>query len=1577
MFNNCTFYTLYIASTQTPSPLLVRTSSLVGHKSTVSLKDELESSDSEPYCSPTVEARRDIDEKAFLKNAIESAMDYLKRSLAIMIKSIMSRLYGTKEVLTKLHQINSELQHLEQGAVTKQQKSTLSGKKAIFDSLVNSRCKFWNQDCSNAQDWVYHSRQKLPRKKDPQEEWKELTEDLKTWKLDICLKLINRATHDKVPLFASQHVCFKTDNNVEYNFKTMADKATVVRNFYAHPATYKDVIERYAQDFRIVEEFAIKVLLWVEQEDGDTQLKTLCQENLRCIQQKQNAYRFKHTAKWDKVLDGLKNLNFNDFEYILVSTPCTGSAGVTICASELAQLSNIPWAAVVDYDISSRKQNGLLHSLCETEGGQYKLKVSCQSPYKRTVIPFSYVDISGAERGELCRDGRIPWIFPHGESQNKSNEACPFSNHQQYRLIVRKPLVASMRKITSTITQNKTQGAVSVVLCYGDYGYKSERLPHENFLDDLRHLCNNLADDGGYVVVLSDSVFLAEYLKPLPVFIFPLKVFCKTIQEKLTFGQGELSPLNMPSLAGLRRISFDAEDFDLIHECVAEHELYQYRVQKLIELQQQNEIVSDTVVRSGIQYELRENFYKGQTVTWISLDADHAITRREESEITNSIRELLKDRVYEKTEPTKYVIYHTGGAGATTLARKIIYTLRKEFPCVILKSSYKHSDGKIKGTSQALKSLYEDRQYPILMLIDEEPSFKTIPNLTKCVQANGTPVVFLQVQRFDPSKSEPAEQEVKGSKNGYILPSALHKDDAIKLKHKLYVAFGHDKISAGDRNVAEMESAVVVPSEGDKVTDLVQNGTIFEQEHKKSGLGAYYLVKVRWDNQKEEMCIIGSFAGKANASKYRSVYLNAEISRVYETFHFYGIMYLDEEFREPMRKHIKNCLSRMLPQGRKPDDMFHKQLLVLAYLSILFAFKVCESIHIKSFEYLCYMVTKSGRTEKFNLEPFIPNAALQFMIITREGQFRIIHPIVAYEIIKFYSSMSSSSFPFPPEFVCDFLKYMLPEIEYPNKEATLAINRLLRYREYVDDGTGHLTRKPFSELILTLHKQNPQHAIQVLDYSADLINDCHSYAHYARYMSKKIQEHDRALEILGHAEKLAYQFFEEGLVLNIKGDIYRERLEMYVKNNDSLDWDDVNNNKAFEFHFRACQAYQESFKKHHDDFPLFNELNVRLNLLEAIKRKCKLNEKKFVKFIHCIQDEEVAKSTDTCFHLVKELKDYICVEDGQRDLDGCADEAHLKSLESRLLNIIGSSKEKRKEILYELMTKFAAYVKVPNVRRSYIHLCQLDSGASVKDMDTCLQILESNFTSVGHADRDMLNWLLIVRNLPNIGGNVKKVEEKLLSWKQQGPCMTAGKHHIQAQNNPIFVNFYLTVCYFIQMVEAEAEEIPQIVKKFNIVHQEMKQQSKNNKLRFRIKEWLHKDGVGFGRLKSGRFIQNDMMQLPGLMGIPSWPEALQSRGEKGFPYITWMGLQIPFDAKRYSNCHYKQGDRVSFGVGFTLRGPQAIVFTSDSPASAQNSPCKRNSQQGSQAVGNSSQTFSYSQAAKTTKTDRRSQKKLK
>ena len=409
------------------------------------------------------------------------------------------------------------------------------------------------------------------------------------------------------------------------------------------------------------------------------------------------------------------------------------------------------------------------------------------------------------------------------------------------------------------------------------------------------------------------------------------------------------------------------------------------------------------------------------------------------------------------------------------------------------------------------------------------------------------------------------------------------------------------------------------------------------------------------------------------------------------------------------------------------------------------------------------------------------------------------------------------------------------------------------------------------------------------------------------------------------AEKLAFKHHDEGVVLNIKGDIYREKLEKYLKQNENLDWHD-SNNRAFELHFYACEACQDSYRKHQDDFPLSNELAVRLNLLEAIKKSTKSNEE-FIKLVHSIPDMEVSKSVDTCTHLVKELKEYVCNGYGRKSLDDYSDEARLKKYESRLHYITGS-REKQKEILFDIMTnsKYAAHVNLPYVRRSYIRLCQLGSNAMLTDLNICLQHLENNFTSIGHVDQDMMNWLLIIRNLPHIGGSTKIVEQKLISWKKHGPSLAKGKRNIQVTNNPLWVNFYLTICYFIQLTENEEEmETPVIVRKFKDAYCTLLQESKNNKSRLKVKEWLYNVGNGFVRLKSEQPTQRKMMLLKGSAGIPSIQEAQRSRGEKGYPYVSWKGLCIHLYTKRYTSSSFKQGDSVTFGVGFTLSGPQAII----------------------------------------------------
>ena len=74
-------------------------------------------------------------------------------------------------------------------------------------------------------------------------------------------------------------------------------------------------------------------------------------------------------------------------------------------------------------------------------------------------------------------------------------------------------------------------------------------------------------------------------------------------------------------------------------------------------------------------------------------------------------------------------------------------------------------------------------------------------------------------------------------------------------------------------------------------------------------------------------------------------------------------MYLDEEYHKPMHEHIKKSLDTMF-QINKENDVFKSKLLVLAYLSVLSTFKVCEFIHIKHLS--TFAILLQSQVEKFH-----------------------------------------------------------------------------------------------------------------------------------------------------------------------------------------------------------------------------------------------------------------------------------------------------------------------------------------------------------------------------------------------------------------------------------------------------------------------------------------------------------------------------------------------------------------------------------------------------------------------------------
>ena len=1467
----------------------------------------------EVITNQNLETTEDIIKKGKLTDVINVSIDHLQRSLAIMIKSVMTRLYGTKDTLKELSLYTQALniERSKIGSSAHQGSKKIDKIKSDITKLVEKKCILWESshtsdwDSEDIEDWLDQFKKALPRKNK-----KVLDDDVKAISettfmsepADRFLKFIERASHKGHYIFSSIHINLKTHGFAYINFKNLATSVLNIRHFYSHKHKYEQMVSRFQKDILQITEMSEKIVSWAEKEDGDEENIAIMKDDLKHIKHKHKGHEIENSAKTSQILRALLNLNFNHYGYMLFSA--LNAEHIGISHSQLQYLSFIPWSAVIDFDVQS-KHNGLFSAMCEFDEINHCVETKYLSP-KKYVKSFSYANLDHVERADLTKPGHIPWLFPHGDTDDESNEVCPLNDYKKYIHEVQKPVFKAVRAIASSITEQKSgksEAIVNLVLCYGDFAYKSKKLPFPQFLDDFFYLCKFLLMDFENVVVLTDNIEICLLFKNVPdvkVFNIPLGIFCQVVSDLLIVK--DVPPIRLPTQFGLQEIAFVEEDFELVHKDIAEHDMRKLIFQKQTEIRQNVDTILETGVkidegdlRHEITKELRIRFYKCETVSFISLDNNDTITREEESDIVAHLKELLEERVSQKTEPAKYVLYHTTGAGATTLSRKIVWQFRTEFPCVILKSNYKYSDKKIRDTSQTLKKLYKDVNLPILMLIDEEPSFQIVPQLTNRVQIDGIPMVFLHIQRFARDKQYSIGRKRTDS---FFLPSYLTKKDAYNFQEKLCIAFGEEKVFAGYKKLDEMTASMIIPKVGDKVQNSIDQrvsrcyGTITKIEYQSN----FYEVVIKWENKKlhTELCMIGAIKNP----KYKRVYIKDISSRtiqLFKTFHLYGVMCLNEEFRMPMKHHIRCCMQNISSK---------EELRMLAHLSVLFAFKVVEVLPSRTFQRLCCTIMQQAQTKEFDLMMLISDPAKEFAMVDTLGQFRIVHSIAAEEILDFFLSTSQTTL---SELICEFLENMIYDSEYRNANVESAIECLLYYREIELSADHLMTKKLFSNVILAIEsKEGKDAAIKVFRSALPLINNHHAYGHLARYLSKAESNFEEALLVIDNAEALADQSSAIAFVQNIKGDIYRDRLKHYLNTSNNIpNWEDPDD-YAYLCHRYACEAYKVSYKTNPLHFPLNGEIKVRLLLLKNIKTL--VNDFTTSAF----KNLPIAESIQECFQLFKKLEEFIKHGDGGKGSDSDSRETSVTVLKAEFYSIVEHNSEQQKQTLQDFINGTVKSENKIHCRRWFVELCLPHKNPGYYNTSTrspnyyyLLSLLEDNLSIVGHNDIDMKLWLSIVRKLP-VGNDMEKIEDKLLKWKW--------KRTSNVNENSMLVNFYLIIFYFIKLISCDKREAPCIISNFNVANEKVQRESMEDKSRSRIREWLQAAGKGFQCLRSDQQDNNAMRWLEGKIIILSSQES---------PLVSWKGIHVFLDSR--TSKLFKDGQHVKFTVGFSLRGVRTIA----------------------------------------------------
>ena len=108
---------------------------------------------SNPHKAASHETAEEIRKKSILTDVVNVSIGHLQRSLAIMIKSIMARLYGTKDILKELSLLTQAL-NIERSKI---KSSGRQGSKKIDEisnditSIIETKCVLW--ESSQSSDW--------------------------------------------------------------------------------------------------------------------------------------------------------------------------------------------------------------------------------------------------------------------------------------------------------------------------------------------------------------------------------------------------------------------------------------------------------------------------------------------------------------------------------------------------------------------------------------------------------------------------------------------------------------------------------------------------------------------------------------------------------------------------------------------------------------------------------------------------------------------------------------------------------------------------------------------------------------------------------------------------------------------------------------------------------------------------------------------------------------------------------------------------------------------------------------------------------------------------------------------------------------------------------------------------------------------------------------------------------------------------------------------------------------------------------------------------------------------------------
>lgn len=327
-------------------------------------------------------------------------------------------------------------------------------------------------------------------------------------------------------------------------------------------------------------------------------------------------------------------------------------------SKSFAALGLLPWSHVIDFDESS--DDGGLFSVAAIEMRQ-----------SRSVHQFGIQPVEGSvTRGTA-------WIMANGWKSH--GEESQEDDLDWARLYV--PILTKRFQEISKATSN----AIKIVIAPFD-GIDEYRLRRtaETILENLSK---------GQAEIVSIGQNLESNFPRLPVAITEGE-FTKFVGAKLGSSSESITP-RLPSLRSNENGSKEVKT------------LVALEVTDLRFLEEDFDVLHSDILRANPSREIGNAFWRGGAITWRDLHANADVKRDVSVGLESSVRQALN-------EHRNFVIelWHNPGAGGSTVAKRLGWNLKDDFPVVILNRLSKY-------TVERISLLSAKTKLPILLISDE------------------------------------------------------------------------------------------------------------------------------------------------------------------------------------------------------------------------------------------------------------------------------------------------------------------------------------------------------------------------------------------------------------------------------------------------------------------------------------------------------------------------------------------------------------------------------------------------------------------------------------------------------------------------------------------------------------------------------------------------------------------------------------------------------------------------------------------------------------------------------------------